>query len=126
MGLREIAESDLGKILEDPDYFGWDVSIIDPSGKTDSLIGFSGDIGFMIDPDTGQSISGRYAEVNLRISTLFSKGFTLPRGISDPNSRPWVITFNDLYGNAHTFKVFRSMPDRTLGFITCVLEKYGS
>lgn len=126
MGLRELAEQDLGAILEDSAYgFGWSITLTDPAGLTDpNLIGFSDDISQVIDPDTGQLVSGRLASVALRISSLLTAGFTLPRGIADQSSKPWVVTFNDINGTSHTFKVRQADPDRALGLIVCILEGY--
>lgn len=127
MGLRTIAEQDLGVILEDSDTgFGWPITVTDPSGNsgTGPLTGFSDDIAQIIDPDTGQAVSGRLASVALRISSLTAAGLTLPRGIADSGSKPWVIEFDDINGNPYKFKVSQSNPDRALGLVTCLLELY--
>lgn len=127
MGLRTIAEQDLGVILEDSDTgFGWSITVTDPSGNsgTGPLTGFSDDIAQIIDPDTGQAVSGRLASVALRISSLTATGLTLPRGIADSGSKPWVIEFDDINGNPYKFKVSQSNPDRALGLVTCLLELY--
>jgi len=34
------------------------------------------------------------------------------------------MLFNDVNGNTYTFKVSESNPDRAIGIITCMLEKY--
>lgn len=125
MGLRTLAEQDLGAILEDSAYgFGWSITLTDPDGLTDTLTGFSDDISQVIDPDTGQLVSGRLASVALRISSLIAAGFTLPRNVPDNTLKPWVVTFNDINGIAHTFKVRQSDPDRALGMVVCILEGY--
>lgn len=125
MSLRTLAEQDLGAILEDSAYgFGWSITLTDPDGLTDTLTGFSDDISQVIDPDTGQLVSGRLASVALRISSLIAAGFTLPRNVSDNTLKPWVVTFNDINGTAHTFKVRQSDPDRALGMVVCILEGY--
>lgn len=126
MGLRELAEKDLGAILEDSTFgFGWPITLTDPSGLTDpNLVGFSDDISQMIDPDTGQLVSGRLASVALRISSLLAAGFALPRGVAEQTSKPWVVTFNDINGISHTFKVRDGDPDRALGIVVCILESY--
>ncbi len=128
MGLRELAEKDLGFIVEgDPLGFRWPVTLTDPTGRTsDGLFGFSDDISQTIDPDTGQLVSGRLASVALRISTLRSQGFSLPSGIADQSRKPWVVTFDDINGTAHTFKVKQSDPDRALGLVVCILEGYSA
>ena len=125
MGLREQAETDLATILEDDVYgFGYPITVTDPSGNTGDLIGFSNDISQIIDPDTGQAVSGRLASAVLRISSLIQKGLGLPVGIADSSLKPWIVDFNDINGNAFKFKVAKSNPDRALGIVSCLLEVY--
>ena len=125
MGAREIAEADLGFILEDSVFgFGFDITVTDPSGLSKPLTGFSNDISQVIDPDTGQAVSGRLASVALRISSLTAAGFALPVAVADAGAKPWLITFDDINGNSFIFKVQQSNPDRTLGVIACILETY--
>lgn len=127
MSLRATAETDLGAILEDGIYgFGWPITVTDPLGTVGSLTGFSDDIAQVIDPDTGQAVSGRIASVALRISSLTAKGLGLPRGIANSDSKPWIIQFDDINGNAFKFKVSQSNPDRALGVVICLLELYES
>ena len=125
MGLRQIAESDLGLILEDTvTGFGYSITLTDPSGTVRPLTGFSDDISQIIDPDTGQAVSGRLASVALRISSIISAGLTLPKGIADAGIKPWLVQFDDINGNPYTFKVAQSNPDRALGLVTLLLELY--
>ena len=127
MNIRELAEQDLGCIVEDSDTgFGWPITLTDPSGFSGSgpLTGLSDDIAQVIDPDTGQAVSGRLASIALRISTLYSEGYTLPQGIADASKKPWVVEFEDINGLPYTFKVQQSNPDRALGIVTCLLEAY--
>jgi hypothetical protein len=125
MRLRDLAEADLGRILEDAETgFGYPITLTDPLGKVLRLVGFSNDIAQVIDPDTGQIVSGRSASVALRVSTIIAAGLDLPRGIANSSSKPWVVEFDDLLGTPHKFKVFQSNPDRTIGMITLILESY--
>lgn len=126
MSLRTIAETDLSVMLEDSVYgFGWPITVTDPNSVTKSLTGFSNDISQIIDPDTGQAVSGRLATVALRIASLVSAGFAnLPRGVADSTSKPWLMVFTDINLNSFTFKVSKSDPDRALGIIICTLELY--
>ena len=119
MNLRLQAEQDLGDILENPNEFGWDIVVISPAGVELELTGFSNDISELIDPNTGQSVSGRSVSVALRMSN-FS---VLPKGIAETESKPWIVKFNDIKGTEHVFKVIQSNPDRGLGIITLILEK---
>lgn len=125
MNLRQTAEADLGAILEDSTTgFGWSITVTDPNGTVVPLTGFSDDISQMIDPDTGQAVSGRLASVALRISSLISAGLALPVGIADSAKKPWLVAFDDINGNPFTFKVSQSNPDRALGLVVCLLEVY--
>jgi hypothetical protein len=125
MSLRTLAEKHLGFILEDSATgFGWPITVTDPSGLSLPFTGYSDDIAQVIDPDTGQAVSGRLASVALRISSLYEAGMALPRGIADSASKPWVIEFNDINGLPYKFKVSASNPDRALGALVCLLEVY--
>lgn len=126
MNLRELAEADLGMILEDKSFgWGWDVQLTDPDGKTENMIGFSQDISLAVDPDTGMLVSGRTASVAFRISALRAKGFAEnPKNIPDKNKRPWTVRFNDINGKPCVFKVTQPNPDAMIGCITLLLETY--
>lgn len=125
MGLRETAEKDLAGILEDDVLgFGVDINITDPEGTSADLIGFSGDISQMFDPDTGVPISGQLAHVALRLTSLNAVPFKLPRGIIDESSKPWIVKFDDIDGKSRTFKIASSDPDFTLGIVVAILENY--
>lgn len=125
MGLRQIAAADLKIIVEDNiNGFGFPVTVTDPAGQVESLIGFTNDIAQLIDPDTGQAVSGRMASVALIISSLTALGLGIPEAISDSSSKPWIIKFDDINGNPFTFRVSQSNPDRNLGIVTCILESY--
>lgn len=121
MSLRTMAESDLSFILEDQlGGFGWSITLTSPSGVVSDVVGFSNDISQVIDPNTGQLVSGRCASVTLRMSSLT----TVPVGISNTSSKPWLVRFNDINGRVHNFKIIKSNPDRALGVVTCILEAY--
>jgi hypothetical protein len=124
VGLRADAEQDLAFILEDEDCGGVPVILINQDEEAAAFIGQSGDISQVIDPDTGQAVSGRLAHVSLRISSILAEGFTLPRGISRSTEKPWLAIFTDFQGAAYRFKIQSSQPDRTLGIVTCLLELY--
>jgi hypothetical protein len=124
VGLREIAAADNATILEDLDGFGWPVSVTSPENVTADLVGFTTDVGTKIDPETGMMITGRTAEVSLRIDSCETAFSSVPRGVAESDSRPWVVEFADANGHAHTFKVFEAMVDRALGLVVCRLEKY--
>ena len=127
MGLREDVEQDMREIHEDTDDFGWEFFITAPSGQThvDPLYGLTNDIAQVIDPDTGQVVSGRSASISIPMQSLYDAGFTeLPRGISSTASRPWIVSFDDITGNNWVFKVSQSNPDRGIGNLVLMLEIY--
>ena len=122
MSLRRVAEADLGRILTDTECgFGWPIVLISPRGRRLPLVGFSNDIAELIDPDTGQAVSGRLASVALRMSSLPAD---LPQGTADTSVRPWRVEFVDIVGRSWRFAVRESNPDRTLGLHVLILELY--
>jgi hypothetical protein len=124
MGLREIAEADLAVTLEDTAGFGWPITITDPGGFALQLTGQSDDIAQTIDPDTGLIVSGRRASVAVRLKALYDGGLSIPQGIVDEASRPWLVQFEDINGLPYNFKVVQSNPDRALGLVTLILGAY--
>jgi hypothetical protein len=124
VGLREQAAADNRAILEDSAAgFGWPITVTDPSGKVASVVGNSGDVAQVIDPQTGMAITGRLAHVSIAIASLRTAGFVdLPAQVADSKKRPWLVTFDDIEGVEHTFKVLEALPDRTIGVVTCTLE----
>ena len=111
-------------ILTDTAGFAWSVVVTDPDGRSACLRGFSTDIADLIDPDTGQAVSGRQAEVAISMDSLKNAGLTHPEYVASEDGKPWLVRFDDVQGASHTFKVMRSAPDRTVGLILCYLELY--
>ena len=124
MSLRDLAEQDLGATLEDVAGFGWSITVTDPAGTSVAFVGQSTDIAQIIDPDTGQAVSGRLASVALRVSSLTTAGLGRPVGIAYAGSKPWIVEFDDINGESYKFKVAKTNPDRALGIVVCILESY--
>lgn len=124
MSIRELVESDLAVTVEGEDDFGWPVTVTDPDGNSISLFGSSDDIAQVIDPDTGQAVSGRLASVVFRNKRFYDAGMGLPVGVADASSKPWVVEFDDINGLPYKFKVQKSNPDRAVGVVSCLLELY--
>ncbi len=127
MGLRAQAELDLGQTLESPADWGVAFTLADPVGftGTEPLFGASGDIGRLVDPDTGQGVTGRHATLTVRIASLQAAGFAeLPEGIADGAARPWVVGFPGASTPSQLYKVKQAHPDRTLGVVSMVVEFY--
>lgn len=125
MGLAEIAHADARKILNDELFgAGVPISLVAPDGTVGTLTGFSNDIGLLIDPDTGQAVSGRAATIAIHMADLQEQGLAIPENIIDQTSKPWIVKFSDRLNNEYTFKVSQSHPDRTMGIVTCSLVVY--
>ncbi len=125
MNLRVNAEADLAVILEDDVYGGaWPITVTNPLNVNACLTGYSSDITQLVDPDTGQIVSGRLAVVALRIKSLDCVGLGIPEDVVDSTSKPWIIQFDDINGKPYKFKVSKSNPDRGSGVVTCILEAY--
>jgi hypothetical protein len=125
MSLREQASVDNAIIVEDPDGFGWPITVTSPEGVSAALMGLSSDVSLVIDPETGQAVSGRTASVALRVASLTAAGLAMPTNVPESSSYPWLVVFDDINGNSHTFKVSSSRPDRAFGLVVCLLEAYG-
>jgi hypothetical protein len=104
--------------------FAHECTLTNPAGTSKTFKVLTSDIGALIDPDTGDMVSGRYAEVVFRLKTLADESFNIPRNIREKDSKPWVVTFNDVNGVPGTFKIIRSEPDKEAGMITCVITVY--
>lgn len=111
-------------ILTDSYGFAWPIVVTNPDGLKARLSGFSTDIADLIDPETGQAVSGRQAEVSLSMQSLCEVGLEHPAYVASEDGKPWTIAFDDIHGKPHTFKVMRSAPDRTVGLVLCYLEAY--
>lgn len=127
MSLRETALSDLSAILTDSAFgFGWSITVSDPAGTSAALTGFSQDMSAAIDPDTNQIVQDRLVTVTLPIATLTAAGFEIPKHITSEAGRPWLVSFNDINGNAATFYVTNALPDRAAGCVVLTLGNYTS
>lgn len=126
MGLRSEAAADLAEIFADTESgFGWPTTVTDPAETAAAVVGRTTDIGQTIDLATGQIVSARLASASFRISDLATAGFmNLPVHVSSTAGKPWRVDFDDADGNAHTFRVVQTFPDRAAGVVVCILELY--
>ena len=127
MGLRAQAEADLAVTLEAPGDFGELFVLTDPAGFASAtpLYGMTGDVGALLDPDTGASLTGRHATLTVRMSSLTAAGYTdLPIAVPDESGLPWTVSFVGVSTPTQLYKVRQAHPDRTLGAVTMVLEFY--
>lgn len=125
MGLREEIRQYSHRILTDAKHgFAWSLVVTDPDGRSARTNGFATDIADLIDPETGQAVSGRQAEVVLSTQALSDAGLGHPAYVAGAEGKPWTVQFDDIEGKPHTFKIMRSAPDRTVGLVLCYLEAY--
>ena len=126
MALRDIAANDLRAILTDSSRgFGWPITVVSPAGVSVDMVGSSTDISQLIDPQTGQAVSGRAASVAIPMVDLYAAfSNVLPRAVAEAAGKPWLVTFADIAGTSHTFKVSDSNPDRAVGCVSLLLEFY--
>jgi len=125
MNIRALAERDLATTLEDGEYgFGWPAVITDPEGNFGCLSIQANDISALIDPDTGQMVSGKSIGVVIRIRTLQEKCLGIPRNVSKRSEKPWTVEFTDVLGASGACKVISADPDYVLGVVSCKLEVY--
>ena len=69
-------------------------------------------------------MSGRIASAALSIQDLIDAGVGLPQAVADTATKPWLVTFDDLFGTSYQFKVVETNPDRTAGLVLCFLSVY--
>ncbi len=127
MSLSSIAQADVRTILNDGvTGVGRPITLTAPDGTSGTFTGWSNDIGLLVDPDTGQAVSGRIATIAISIVDLVTAvpPMALPVNVASAALKPWVVGYTDEQSNAYTFKVSESHPDRTLGIVTCTLEAY--
>lgn len=127
MSLRAQAAADLAAIHADTvGGFGMPITVTNPDGVTAVLTGLSTDVHTTIDPETGVAVPGRRASVSLVRAQLITAALGEPRGIGDRGSKPWRVTFADVNGSSHAYKVVEALPDRALGSVVCILEAYST
>jgi len=124
VSLRRQAELDARGILENTEEFGWPITVRNPDGQQANLTGLTTDIHTSIDPETGQAVSDRRASIVLSLASLSEAGLGIPVAVPESSRKPWLVTFDDINGHSHTFKVSEAMPDRAIGIVTCMLETY--
>lgn len=126
MSLRQQARADMLAIVGSVEDFAWPITVTSPAGVSLSMTGLSTDIGTTLDPQTGLPVSGRRASVALAIASLREGGLDIPHGIYDKTSKPWLVTFADIEGESMAWKVVQTHPDRAMGLVTCIVERYNA
>lgn len=108
MGLRGLAESDLAETLEDSAGAGSPFVLIDSQGAEFELTGTFGDIGYLLDIETGLPVQGRTITAAYRIKSLSAQTSAIP-------GKGWRLKTADLNGTEYTLFVVGHEPDRTIG-----------
>lgn len=125
MSLLDRVQKDAQRIMNS-EKFGFSTPLVltEPNGTTHDLKGIVSVIYNLIDPDTGQPVSGFLATVSLNKLDLLDAGIDIPVGEMDTNSRPWAVETTLVGGETILTKVVRSSPDKTNGNILIDLGKY--
>lgn len=125
-GLRTQVEADLAFIVEDDVAgFGWPIVLTSPADVATPLVAITTNTMDMSDPDTGTGVAVRRNSVTVRTSSL--PGTTpadYPVAIADPTSKPWRVSYDDLRGNSHIYRVRDTEPDDAVGVIVLHLEPW--
>lgn len=108
MNVRELAESDLAETLEDADGAGSPFILIDANSREYHLTGTFGDIGYLLDNETGLPVQGRTITVTYRMKSLFEK-------TKYPPGQGWRVKVLDFNGAEYLLHVVNYEPDRSVG-----------
>jgi hypothetical protein len=123
MSLRDQILADLEGIIENASDFGQEITLTDPDGVATDLVGLTGDISTIIDPDTGMLVKGRRLHVTLKIQSL--PAGPRPEAQSDTSKKPWLVSFKRVTSLASTqYLVIGSVPDDSMGAIICELGEW--
>lgn len=107
-------------ILNDPNGFRQAITLTSPAGVAATYFGFATDIAELLDPETGQAVSGRRASVSLSLLEVLD----LPAVVHESDRRPWLVSFVDARGETNTWKVGDVRPDRRSGNLVLIVEGY--
>lgn len=125
MNLRELATADHRLIVEDvAGGFGRELTFVDPGGVSAIINGFWNDIGQSLDLQSGQLIAVTVAFVRVTLGALIAGNLGVPEAIADKKRKPWVVSFKDMAGRQHDYKINKVFVDRTMNAVDCYLENY--
>jgi len=108
MNLRGLAESDLADTLEGENGAGSPFTLIDDEKKEYSLTGTFGDIGYLLDNETGLPVQGRTITATYRMKSLFAE-------TNRPPGKGWQVKVKDFNDMEHLLHVVNYEPDRSIG-----------
>ncbi|WFS86283.1 hypothetical protein vBVhaSMAG7_066 [Vibrio phage vB_VhaS_MAG7] len=126
MSLLQRLQKDSQRIMNSSKFgFSTDIVLIDPNDVEYPLKSILTVIHNLIDPDTGQPVSGYLATASINRLDLNALGITLPEGVSNELERPWTVRETNIDGVVVTYKITRAAPDEANGNILCDLGSYG-
>ncbi len=127
MNLISRVQKDSQRIMNS-ERFGFSVPIVltEPDGTAHSFKGLVSIIHNLIDPDTGEPVSGFLATVSINVRDLNAAGVEVPEGVMSETERPWLVTETNQFGVEQTLKIVRAAPDETNGNILIDLGAYVS
>lgn len=115
MSLIQRNEEFLERSLEDQEAFGWEFTLTNPLGQSQTLTGQYRHINMLIDMETGTDVQQEQASITARLSTIT---------IGEP-VKGWRVTVSDTGGNEYQCHVVEAMPDRTFGIVVLKLALLG-
>lgn len=125
MGLLDRMRKDSQRIMNS-DRFGFStaITLTDPDGVGYPFNSIIAVIHNLVDPDTGQPVSGFLATASINILDLQALGLEIPEGEMSELSRPWTVTETNIQNVVVTYKIVRAAPDEANGNILCDLVTY--
>ena len=108
MNLSERAARDSKKILENINGAGTSFFLIPKDGKPIPVTGSYGDIGYLLNPATGEAVEGRTIQAAFSMESLRLQTEREPE-------RGWRFLGRDLSGKEQNLFVTMYEPDRTMG-----------
>jgi VCBS repeat-containing protein len=125
MSLIKRVQKDAQAIINSDRFgFSYALTLTDQASIEHKLKGIMSIIHNLVDPDTGQPVSGFLATVSINAADLFAKNIKIPVGEMSSAARPWLVSYIDQFLRVIEMKLVRSAPDLTNGNIICDLEHY--
>lgn len=104
--------------------FSTAITLTDPSGVGYPFNSIIAVIHNLVDPDTGQPVSGFLATASINTLDLLALGLEIPEGEMSESARPWTITETNIQNVVVTYKIVSAAPDEANGNILCDLVNY--
>ncbi len=126
MSLLDRVRKDSTRIMNSERYgTGTDIVLIDSDDVEYPMKSIVAVIHNLVDPDTGQPVSGYLATASVNRYNLPVNKRTELEGVSDELQRPWTIRYTNIDNVEIINKITRAAPDEANGNILCDLGSYG-